>query len=226
MNRLLLLAIVFVLALPGPIFAAIVYSGSQNVTLQLQGGDAPPPEQAVIGIAGSGDDWDDFRVELSFDGMMSMMNMMTGMSHLAIYAPMGMGPLGMGIGMGGIVVGSVNLDNFALNLQPGAVIGPDSLFASGGYLTDSGGLGQFGPEGGYIGLMMDIPNGSPHYGWLHMSSQENIGTNIHRTVLNGWAYEDQPGTPIGAGEIPAPGAFVLGCLGIGLATWFRRRRAL
>ena len=233
MNRLLLLVVVLVLVLPGQIFAAIVYPGSQNVTLQLGGGPAPPPEWKVISIAGSGDTWDDFRVDLWFDGMVGMVGMMgmmgpmlpMGMSYLKISAPMGMGPLGMGVGMGGIVLGFVNLDNFALNLQPGAVIGPDSPMASWGYLTNTG-HGQFGEEGGYIGLMMDIIDGSPHYGWLHMSSSENIGTSFQRTVFDGWAYEDQANTPIAAGAIPAPGALVLGSLGVGLVTWLRRRRAM
>lgn len=213
MNRLLLLVIAFALALPGSVFAAIVYSGSQNVTLQLQGGDAPPLEREVISIAGSMASWDDFRVDLWYNNgmMMGAMDMM-GMSHLAIYAPMYMGPLGMAMGA------IVGLGDFVSNLAPGAVIGPDSPMVDWGYLYGSG---EFGEEGGYIGLMTALGQ----HGWLHVSGQSGMGTNIHSVMFDGWAYESQPGTPIGAGEIPAPGAFVLGCLGIGLATWFRRRRA-
>jgi hypothetical protein len=210
MKRFLLLVVVVVLSLSGQIFAAIVYSGTQNVTLELKGGDAPQPEQAVINIAGSRGEWDDFRVDLWFDSMMGTMGM--GMSRLAIYAPMGMG-------MGGIV----GLQDFASNLAPGAMIGPSSPLINWGFLYGSG---EFGEKGGYIGLMMDIPGGSPHYAWLHMSGQSNIGLSTHLVTFDGWAYEDQPGTPIGAGTIPAPGAIILGGLGAGLVAWLRRRRAI
>ncbi|MHC4507726.1 MAG: hypothetical protein ACYS9C_00255 [Planctomycetota bacterium] len=213
MNRLLLLVVVLVLVLPGQIFAAIVYSGSQNVTLQLQGGPTPPPEQAIISIAGSGQSWDDFRVELSFNGMMMMGGMMGSMSYLTIFSPMYMGPLGMGMGA------IVGLADFVSNLQPGDVIGPGSDMIDWGYLYGSG---EFGAEGGYIGFMTALG----HPGWLHMAGQLGMGTSIHGVMFDGWAYEDQVGTEIVAGAIPAPGALVLGSLGIGLVSWLRRRRAV
>ena len=198
MNRFLLLVVVVVFMLSGQVFAAIVYSGSQNVTLELKDGDLY--QEAVINIAGSEDDWDDFTVVLRFYGM-DMMDMM-GMSRLAIFAPMG-----MGMGMGGIVGAFSDMMMempYALNLAAGDEIGPLSSFFELASLYDLG-VGQFGEDGGYIGLMMDIPGGSPHYAYLRMLSQLNIGTSTHRVTFDGWAYDDQPGTPIGAGTVPCIG---------------------
>jgi hypothetical protein len=212
MRNLLLLAFATILAISGPTFGEIIYSGSQNVTLQLQDGDDPPDEMAVISIAGSRDEWDDFMVTLTFNGMM-----MGSMSHLAIYSPMGMA-------MSGIV----GLSGFAINLNPGEVIGPDSSMIDWGYLTNGDQIveaGQFGEEGGYLGLMMSTPGSDSFLAWLRVSRQWNIGTSTHGVRIDAWAYEDQPDTPIGAGDIPEPGTFLLCGIG-GLVAWLRRRRAL
>jgi len=215
MKRILLLVVIVVLSLSGQVFAAIVYSGAQNVTLELQGGGVPPPEQAVISIAGSTGDWDDFIVNLWFENVMAPMGSMSmGTSLLSISTAMGAG-MGMGRGMSGIV----GLGELASNLLPGAMIGPSSPLIHWGFLYGSG---EFGEAGGYIGLM----TGLGQYGWLHMAGQSNIGTSSHLVMFDRWAYEDQPGVPIGAGTIPAPGAIVLGALGATFVAWLRRRKTL
>jgi len=192
---------------------AIVYSGSQFVSLS-------PMSSMQINIASSSAAWDDFQVELVQDGGMMMMG-------VRITAP---GFMTMG-GMGGIFVMSMMSTMgmwLGLDLDSGATVGPLSggseTYAPQALLTDSGG---FGEDGGYIGLMMRIPDSAIagaaidelHYAWLHLSSlSANGGT------FDSWAYEDLPDVPIGAGSVPVPAAVVIGAIGLGFAGWRLRRR--
>jgi hypothetical protein len=225
MNRFLLLAAVLVLALPGPTFGAIVYSGSQNVTLTLQGGTSPAAQMAMISIADSEGEWDDFTVNLEW---FQMTNPTTGMMAMGTRLTI-LGGMSMDGRMGQVV--GVMAMNMASNLDLGTMIGRSSPLADpqtpalllealeGGQVR----IGEFGEEGGYIGLMMP---GSAYYGWLHLSEMSGIGLTTQSVKFDGCAYENVPGTSIGAGVIPAPAAIVLGGLGIGLVTWLRRRRVL
>jgi hypothetical protein len=177
-------------------------------------------DSRTIHIAGQTGEWDDFRVDLWYEGMSS---------HLAI----------MGIGMNqvvGMTATGMSM-NMALNLGLGAVIGPgaeyDFDFVGSALLLEATGdqtIGEFGASGGYIGLMMVGPNPLggefTYYGWLHLSEMSDIGLTTQSVTFDGSAYENVSGTAIGAGVIPAPAAIVLGGLGIGLVTWLRRRRVL
>ena len=127
-----------------------------------------------------------------------------------------------------MIVGAFDLSSqvpYALKLPAGEPIDQDSSFVPWAILYNTG-VGKFGADGGYIGLMMDIPGGSPHYACLRMLSQSNLDEDDHSVTFDAWAYESEADKPIGAGVIPAPAAIVLGGLGIGLVTWLRRRRVL
>lgn len=75
------------------------------------------------------------------------------------------------------------------------------------------------PEGvrSYLGAQIKI-NYQTHYGWI------GVVRNGFELETFGWAYEDQPGVPILAGAIPAPGT--LAALAFGAAGLLGRKRAV
>jgi hypothetical protein len=160
----------------------------------------------MISIAGSGDEWDDFTIILEYE--MAMRTDMMGRTRLTILGGMG---TGMGTGMGEVVGLDMMGMGRALNLAPGAVIGPESPLADNGLAVllseGMGGRiinGEFGASGGYIGLVLP---GSAYNAWLHLANMSNVGENDQSVTFDGWAYENVPGTPIGAGDTgpgPAP----------------------
>ncbi len=218
MNRWVL-SVILAAMMPLTVSGAIVYSGSQNVVVQL----SPMNSMSSMGInlAEQGEKWDDFRVDLWLDmgtmnmtGMSAMMadmsgpslSMMTTMaSRLLLSAPGAMLPVdisksmgmdaGMGMGMGMGMGGILGFMNQAMNLSMGAMIGPGSSFQDWAYLYNGGGIDD---EGGFVGIV--TPDG--RYGWLHVQGQSGIDTDTHSVVIDGWAYEDRPGVPVVAGEGP------------------------
>ena len=209
MQRFLLFAVICGFLLSNQAYAAIVYSGSQNVTV---GGGAMGASAIKIDIAGdTGSVWDDFSVSL-----------------IPVMAVPAITDLRIsGSGMGTAVVGlNVSGSNLASNLTPGTLIGLGSPFVNSAILSEgqSGALimGNFDYSGGYIGLRMMPSAGGSYYGWLHMSGMSGIGTGNMSATFDGWAYEDT-GAPINAGAVPVPGALLLGSLGLGSVGWLCKR---
>lgn len=108
----------------------------------------------------------------------------------------------------------------ALNLAPGAAI--DSL---GTYNTGASAGTNFMPTSeGLVGFRFksEVDN-LTHFGWARL----RVPTGSSATppvagVLVDWAYDDQAGVGIGAGNIPTPGA--AGLLAAGALGGLRRRR--
>ena len=211
MRNFLSLVGVFVLVISCPTFGAIVYSGSQNVTLSLEGGTDPPPAMHIISIAGDPGDWDDFIITLEYQGPMTM----------AMGTTLTIG----GMGMGMVVANNDPMAPQVFNLARDALISDASPVAESALLLsfiNGNADGEFDESGGYIGLVLP---GSSYYGWLHMLSMSDIGLSTQSVTFDGWAYEDEVGVPIRAGDIPEPSILLLCSMG-GLIAWVRRRRSL
>lgn len=220
-KKIISLAVVLLLSASGASWGGIVYSGSQNVTVQLDGTPSPGYEEEGIQIASQPGSWDDFTVSLWYDSM--------GNSTRA-YLREGL-PMTMGVPTPTGVVGGMGV---ALPVSLGNLIGGTSFYDTGeSWLLSRGEAGSviggaFDADGGYIGLQM-VDGTDTYYGWLHMAGMTDIGTTSQSVLFDGWAYQDVAGTGIAAGDIgvpavPVPGALVLGGFGAGLVTWLRRRR--
>ena len=79
-----------------------------------------------------------------------------------------------------------------------------------------------GATNAFLGMMVDVPDSSPHFGWVRLSVDDQLGV-----VLHDFAIESEPGTAIAAGAgipVPEPGSLGLLALGaVGLAAWRKRR---
>jgi hypothetical protein len=92
----------------------------------------------------------------------------------------------------------------------GLLLGFDNVFANGGgggsYYSGNFPPPPFGDD--QIGLTLTLSDGLTHYAWIDYSttsiiSGQNDGVNFYGYVT-GFAYENQPNTPILSGQIPVP----------------------
>ncbi|MFZ2147616.1 MAG: hypothetical protein WAV28_10395 [Sedimentisphaerales bacterium] len=220
MKKILFLGIFFTFMISNSSFAAITYSGPQNITVNLS-------NSAVIDFDGSGNIWYPFTI--------SLQDVTSGPQtyRTLLYNIIGNTLVFYNIS-GGYILG---LGQKALNIGFADPIPPTLPWAStsDAYLTavDLSTLaifGEFNPAtpSGYIGLLglHDVSGTYNHYyGWLHISITD-FGLDSMQATIDGWAYEDQNKVPIAAGTIPAPGAFILSIFGAGLVAYLRKRRTI
>ena len=92
----------------------------------------------------------------------------------------------------------------------GDQIGPSQTYDGGGRMayyeyhqcpggSGSSHSGNWYEKSGYLGLMFQI-NGEVYYGWAQL--HVGVGGNVGAATLLGYAYENTPGMPINAGQMP------------------------
>lgn len=110
----------------------------------------------------------------------------------------------------------------ALPLAPGMVVGDVPTSGQFGSLIDST-INRL-DDRYLLGLRFVRPDGV-HYGYLDVTIDSPLPAwpGYYGLTVHGWAFEDQPGTPITTSFIPAPptGCFVFG---IAAVSAYRRRR--
>ena len=97
-----------------------------------------------------------------------------------------------------------------------------TLFGGSGFPSQHIGAGanQFtNATSGYLGFVLDANSSGPLYGWMKVTL-DNTGS---AGVIESWAFEMTPNTPINVGMVPEPGVTVLLIAWIALAAVRRRR---
>ncbi len=130
---------------------------------------------------------------------------------------------------GGFVVDDYSPD-YVAKLSFGDLIYDGSYFSVGGlfqyhkYTSGNVVYGNYSPwngnTDGYAGLTLDFDDGSEHYGWAHISFNEDE----QAMTLHGFAYETTAWKPLHAGEVPEPSTLVMFAMGAAGLTLLRRRQ--
>lgn len=131
---------------------------------------------------------------------------------------------------------NLNLGFFTLNNLAAALsqpvpddgkIGPNNNFLSSfnlGTAMDRGpAQGPWvGMTNAFLGMMVDVPGSSPHFGWVRLSVDQDLGIVFHDLAIESEANQ---AITAGAGlAVPEPGSLGLLALGaVGLAAWRKRR---
>lgn len=207
MKSLLSVALLLTASLPGT--AAIVYSGSQNLTV-----DWDDLEGISINMA-TGEIANGFPVEYDAGAWINFSLGGNGIFNGELIHPMA----------GGVGAYDAETDHY-LNLAPGTTVDVSGHFPSDGYAsvnhpTNTAVAGKFlFEQSGFIGFeFQTVEGGDSYYGWLRLTvtNQETTG------VIADWAYESTAGTGIQVGAVPEPAATAMLLSGFGALALGRRR---
>jgi len=106
-------------------------------------------------------------------------------------------------------IGPDNANDFSRNFDLGVAVQPGP--PTGEWV---------GATNAFLGMMVDVPNSSPHFGWVRLSVDDDLGITLHDFAVES---DSEKAILAGAG-IPEPGSLGLLALGAaGLLAWRKRR---